>query len=417
MEAMPDEPQKPPLPTCPVVGVGASAGGLEAFQAFLSRLPEDTGIAFVLVQHLSPQHKSMLEGLLRRYTRMPVAEIQQNTPIEPDRIYVIPPNATLTIEGDRLRLSPVKRRDGRMPIDDFFSSLAEALGERAACVILSGTGSDGTQGLRAIKEHGGLSLAQAEESAKYDGMLRSAIATGLVDYVLPAEEMPAKLIEYFRHLREVDGQKDADGVRKDTSDQLGKILAVLSTRTKHDFGGYKEKTVARRVQRRMQALQIGTPDQYVKRLRTDPREVELLFQDLLIGVTNFFRDPEAYRALAATVLPQLMKNSTGQVRVWVPGCATGEEAYSIGILLREQTAQLDNPRSCKSSRPTSTRMRWRPLALAATRSASKPTCLRRASSASSSRKRALIAWSRTCARCASSPHTTCCGTRRSRSSG
>src|SRR5262245_40182443 len=141
--AAPEEKPPPPQPPCPVVGLGASAGGLEAFQAFLSRLPEDTGIAFVLVQHLSPQHKSMLEGLLRRYTKMPVAEIQQNTPIEPDRIYVIPPNATLTIEGDRLRLSPAKRRDGRMPIDDFFRSLAEALGERAACVILSGTGSDG----------------------------------------------------------------------------------------------------------------------------------------------------------------------------------------------------------------------------------------------------------------------------------
>jgi two-component system CheB/CheR fusion protein len=337
------KPQELQHPSCPVVGVGASAGGLEAFQAFLSRLPDDTGFAFVLVQHLSPQHKSMLDELLRRHTKMPVAEIQQDTRIEPDRIYVIPPNTTLTVEDNRLHLSPAKRRDGRMPIDDFFRSLAEARGEKAACVILSGTGSDGTLGLRAIKEHGGLSLAQAEESARYDGMLRSAIATGLVDYVLPAEEMPVKLVEYFQHLREVDGQKDADGVRKDTSDQLGRILAVLSTRTRHDFSGYKEKTVARRVQRRMQALQVSTPDQYIKRLRSEPREIELLFQDLLIGVTNFFRDADAFHALAVSVLPQMMRNSSGQVRVWVPGCATGEEAYSIGILLREGMAHLDRP--------------------------------------------------------------------------
>src|SRR5262249_7263353 len=196
-------------PRCPVVGVGASAGGLEAFQEFLSGLPDDGGIAFVLVQHLSPQHKSMLEELLRRHSKMPVAEVKQDMPIEANRIYVIPPNATLTIEGANLHLAPVKRRDGRMPIDDFFSSLAEIMGDRAACVIVSGPGSDGTLGLRAIKEHGGFSLAQTEDTAKYDGMLRSAIATGLVDYVLPAQEMAGKLVEYFRHLEQIDGEKDA----------------------------------------------------------------------------------------------------------------------------------------------------------------------------------------------------------------
>ncbi len=328
-------------PRCPVVGVGASAGGLEAFQEFLSGLPDDTGMAFVLVQHLSPQHKSMLEELLRRHTKMPVAEVKQNTPIEANRIYVIPPNATLTVEGARLHLEPAKRRDGRMPIDEFFRSLAEGLGERAACVILSGTGSDGTLGLRAIKEHGGLSLAQAEASAKYDGMLRSAIATGLVDYVLPAQQMAAKLVDYFRHLQEVDGDKDADGVRPETATQLSRILAVLGTRTKHDFSGYKEKTLARRVQRRMQALQIGSPEQYLRRLRSEPSEVDLLLQDLLINVTNFFRDPDAFQALDTRVISYLVQGGKDSIRIWVPGCATGEEAYSIGILLRERMAQME----------------------------------------------------------------------------
>ncbi|HTO84778.1 MAG TPA: chemotaxis protein CheB [Methylomirabilota bacterium] len=336
-------PDPPRGPSCPVVGVGASAGGLEAFQEFLSGLPDNTGLAFVLVQHLSPQHKSMLEELLRRHSKMPVAEIKQDTPIQPNRIYVIPPNATLTVQGSRLHLAPAKKRDGRMPIDDFFSSLAETMGERAACVVLSGTGSDGTLGLRAIKEHGGFSMAQTEESAKYDGMLRSAIATGLVDYVLPAEEMAGKLVEYFRHLTEVDGQKDADGVSRETTAYLGRILTVLGSRTKHDFTGYKEKTVARRVQRRMQALQIGSPEQYLKRLRTEPREIDLLFQDLLINVTNFFRDPEAFEALDTHVISHLMQSGKSSIRVWVPGCATGEEAYSIGILLRERMAQIDNP--------------------------------------------------------------------------
>jgi len=332
-----------PGPRCPVVGVGASAGGLEAFQAFLSGLPSDTGIAYVLVQHLSPEHKSMLQDLLRRYTTMPVAEVAQDTPIEPNQIFVIPPNTTLTIKGAKLHLAPAKRRDSRMPIDDFFSSLAETLGERAACVILSGTGTDGTIGLRAIKEHGGLSLAQVEQSAKYDGMLRSAIATGLVDHVLPAEEMPAKLIEYFHPLTAIDGEKDADGVSPQTTAQLSRIVAVLGARTKHDFSGYKEKTVARRVQRRMQALQISSPDQYVKRLRSEPREVDLLFQDLLINVTNFFRDPAAFRALDGRVISPLVQDAKETIRVWVPGCATGEEAYSVGILLREKMAQMDGP--------------------------------------------------------------------------
>jgi two-component system CheB/CheR fusion protein len=338
----PQDPDPGPRPPCPVVGVGASAGGLGAFQSFLSGVPADTGIAFVLVQHLSPEHKSMLEELLRRHATMPVAEVTQDTPIEANRIYVIPPNATLTIQGANLHLAPAAKRVERMPIDEFFGSLALALGERAACVILSGTGSDGTLGLRAIKEHGGLSLAQTEASAKYDGMLRSAIATGLVDHVLPPERMAAKLIEYFQHLNEIEGDKDAGGVSRHTAAHLDKILAVLATRTKHDFSGYKEPTVGRRVQRRMQALQISSPDQYINRLRSEPREVGLLFQDLLIGVTNYFRDPGAFAALDKSVIAHLMQNSKDSIRVWVPGCSTGEEAYSIGILLRERMAQVES---------------------------------------------------------------------------
>lgn len=320
----------------PVVGIGASAGGIGALEALLPLLAPDTGLAYVVVQHLDPDHESLLASLLARVAKVPVVEISDQVAIEPDHVYIIPPNTSLTISDSRLQLAPpVEQRGQRTPIDGFFISLAEAKGESAAGVILSGTGSDGTIGLRAIKEHGGLTVAQ--DDAEYDGMMRSAVRTGMVDFVLPVEQIPAKLNDYFKHLTDVDGRKGPDGVRPEATDHLAQIATLLRTRTGHDFSGYKDKTVARRVQRRMQVLQIDEVPAFIERLRKDPQEIDALLQDLLIGVTNFFRDPEAFEALEREVIPNLFagKGADDTVRVWVPGCSTGEEAYSIAILLRE----------------------------------------------------------------------------------
>ena len=232
---------------------------------------------------------------------------------------------------------PAPPRERRRPIDTFFSSLAEAQGENAVCIVLSGTGSDGALGLKQIKESGGLTLAQAEfDHTAMSGMPQSAAATGLVDHVLPVEEMPAKLLDYQQHLRKVSRHKDGDGTRNDAVEHLASIIALLRIKIGHDFSKYKEKTLIRRIQRRMQVLQTDTVTSYISRLREDPLQVELLFRELLIGVTQFFRDPDAFEALGAVVEKSLGRKSSGEeVRIWVPACATGEEAYSIAILFRE----------------------------------------------------------------------------------
>jgi two-component system CheB/CheR fusion protein len=328
-----------PHPSLVVVGIGASAGGLGAFKTFFAHMPADSGMAFVLVQHLDPHHKSMLVDLLGRHTAMTVVEAEDRTRVAANRVFVIPPDATLTIRGGALRLTkPAPAREHRRPIDTFFAALAEDQGERAVCVVLSGTGTDGTLGLRAVKEHGGLTLAQAEfDSTAMSGMPHSAVATGLVDHVVPVEDMPATLIEYQRHLTKVAGRKDGDGNRRDTAEHLSAINALLRAGTGHDFRQYKPNTLIRRVQRRMQVLRIDTVPAFIDQLRKDPRQVELLFREFLIGVTQFFRDPPAFDALQATVVPKLLedKGADDHARIWVPGCATGEEVYSIAILLRE----------------------------------------------------------------------------------
>ncbi|MBV8410974.1 MAG: hypothetical protein JOY64_25330, partial [Alphaproteobacteria bacterium] len=290
----------------PVVGIGASAGGISALEALVPLFKADGGIAYVVVQHLDPSHESTLTSMLDRATEMPVVDAADGLRIEADRIYIIPRNTTLTISDDHLHLGPAgEMRGPRTPIDSFFLSLAAAKGENAACVILSGTGSDGTLGLRAIKENGGLTMAQ--EGAEYDGMMRSAVRTGMVDFVLPLEKIPGKLFDYFHHLVEIDGRKGPDGVRQEAADHLAQICTLLRMRTGHDFSGYKDKTVARRVQRRMQVLQIDEVPDFIERLRKDPQEVDALLQDLLIGVTNFFRDPAAFEALEREVIPKLFE--------------------------------------------------------------------------------------------------------------
>jgi two-component system CheB/CheR fusion protein len=320
-------------PAVPVAGIGASAGGLSALESLLPAITKGSGVAFVIVQHLDPDHESVLADLLERLCTVPVSTITDDMPVEADHIYVIPPNANLTILDERLRLTPpVDARGQRTPIDGFFTSLAKARGDRAAGIILSGTGSDGTLGLRALKEAGGLTIAQ--DGAEYDGMMRSAVRAGVVDFVLPVGEIAGKVADYFRHV-------DEHGLRVDigaASDHLMQICALLRARTGHDFSGYKDKTVARRVQRRMQVLMIDTVPAFMERLRLDAAEVDALLQDLLIGVTNFFRDPSAFAALDEMVIAKLFegKGVEDTVRVWVPGCSTGEEAYSLAILLLER---------------------------------------------------------------------------------
>ena len=331
-----------------IVGIGASAGGLAAFKTFFTHMPPDTGMAVVLVQHLDPQHHSMLVELLQPQTRMPIVEATDGVTVAANHVYVIPRDATLTIEAGHLRVAkPAPPRQQRRPIDTFFCSLAEDQTGRAVAIVLSGIGNDGSLGVATIKEHGGLTLAQAEfDHHALSGMPQSAAATGFVDHVLPIEAMPAALINYQRHLAGVAGHKDDDGARTDTKEYLAQIIALLRARNGHDFRGYKESTVTRRVQRRMQVLQIESAGVYAARLAADPRELDLLFRELLISVTEFFRNPDAFDALAHAVVHKLIENKSAddQVRVWVPGCATGEEVYSIAILLREATDRRAAPK-------------------------------------------------------------------------
>jgi len=328
----------------PVVGIGASAGGLAAFEAFFSGMPADTdpGMAFVLVQHLAPDHKSILSDLVRRYTRMQVYEVEDGMAVQPNCTYIIPPNRDMAfLNGVLHLLEQTSPRGMRLPIDFFFRSLAQDQRERAICIVLSGTGSDGTQGVRAIKGEGGMVMAQNPESTEYDGMPRSAIATGLTDYILPAAEMPAQLIAYAAHTFGKRPRPFSPPSSK-VDDALKKICVLMRDQTGHDFSLYKQKTMVRRVERRMAVHQIDRLDGYVRYLQQNPAEGEALFRDLLIGVTSFFRDPEAFTALEKKVIPQLFagKPSGAVIRVWSPGCSTGEEAYSLAILLQERLEAL-----------------------------------------------------------------------------
>ncbi|MHB1356970.1 MAG: chemotaxis protein CheB [Anaerolineae bacterium] len=328
----------------PIVGIGASAGGLAAFEAFFSGMPADTdpGMAFVLVQHLAPDHESILTDLIRRYTRMQVFEVEDGMIVHPNCTYIIPPNCDMAfINGTLQLLEPIAPRGQRLPIDFFFRSLAQDQHERAICIVLSGTGSDGTLGVRAIKGEGGMVMVQNPASTQYDGMPRSAIATGLVDYELTAAEMPAQLVAYATHSHSRFAVP-AVALAPKAESMLKKIFVLLRAGTGHDFSQYKPSTINRRIQRRLAIHQIETLDRYVKYLQQTPGEVDALFRDLLIGVTSFFRDPEAFKALEEQVIPRLFNNKpiSSTIRVWVPGCSTGEEAYSIAILLQERLDQL-----------------------------------------------------------------------------
>ena len=337
---VPGEPEGKPLdPGFPIVGIGASAGGLAAFEEFFRAMPvkPDIGMAFVLVQHLAPDHTSILSELITRFTPMRVLEVTDGIRVQRNTIYVIPPNHDLAlINGTLQLLEPVAARGQRLAIDFFFRSLAQDQHDRAIGIVLAGTGSDGTLGLRAIKGEGGMAMAQTPTTTDFDGMPRSAIATGLVDFVLPPREMPAELIAYCSHAYgRAPNAAEATGLA--TTDVMYKIFMLVRAQTGHDFSLYKQSTIARRVERRKAVHQIQQVDGYVRLLQQNPTEVDALFQDLLIGVTRFFRDPDAFAVLEAKVIPQLFANRSpgATVRVWVPGCSTGEEAYSIAMLLIE----------------------------------------------------------------------------------
>jgi two-component system, chemotaxis family, CheB/CheR fusion protein len=330
-------------PGFPIVGIGASAGGLAAFEAFFCAMPSDSpsGMAFVLVQHLAPDHKSILSDLVKRYTRMQVHEVEDGMVVAPNSAYIIPPNRDMALANGALHLSePETARGPHLSIDFFFGSLARALKERAVCVVLSGTGSDGTQGVRAIKAEGGLVLVQSPESSEYDGMPESAIATGLVDHVLPPAEMPARLLASVSRARHAPTSSPPPSLQGEVA--LLRILSLLKAHAGHDFSGYKPNTIGRRVERRMAVHQIQTLEAYVSYLETTPSEADALFHDLLIGVTSFFRDSHAFDVLdSACITPLLLRApATTTIRVWVPGCSTGEEAYSIAMLFRERLDAL-----------------------------------------------------------------------------
>jgi len=320
-----------------VVGLGASAGGLEPLEQFLGAVTAPSGLAYVVVQHMDPNHKALLGELLQRVTTMPVHEVKEGQRVEPDTVYVIPPNTELTLQRGLLHLAPPSHPRGhRLPIDLLFSSLARELGHRAIGVVLSGMGSDATQGLQAIKTQGGLTLAQQPESAQFDGMPRSAIATGCVDIVALPAEMPARI----RGVVGVPAPGEADGSEPapHSAAALDTILTLLHERTRHDLAPYKSNTLVRRIGRRMAVHGLQTMEAYAAFLRENPQELDLLFKEMLIGVTAFFRDAPVWQELGDTVIPALLARHSaalGPLRAWVVGCSTGEEAYSLAIAFAE----------------------------------------------------------------------------------
>jgi two-component system CheB/CheR fusion protein len=326
----------PPEANFPIIGIGASAGGLEAFELFFKTMPADSGMAFVLVPHLDPGHASMLSDILQRNTTMPVHEAEDQTPIEPDHVYIIPPGRDMAVFHGVLNLSLPEKSGGlRHPIDSFFRSLAEDLGERAICIILSGSGSDGTLGLRAILGAGGISFVQEPATAKYDGMPTSAVQSGLATYVLPVDKMPDQLVAYIRTIADT-GVPPVRPVPTESS-AIRRITMLLRSKTGNDFSRYKQSTIRRRIERRMAVHNLTNMDAYARYLAENDPEVHILFKEMLINVTSFFRDREAFEALMQVVLPRLFEHKPENYtfRIWVPGCASGEEAYSLAMLFRE----------------------------------------------------------------------------------
>ncbi len=330
-----------------IVGIGASAGGLEAIESFFKAMPVDSGMAFVVVQHLSPDYKSLMVELLSRKTAIPVHRAESGMRVAPNNIYLIPPKKNLTIfHGQLLLEDQCQRETPNLPVDIFLRSLAEDQGERAVAVILSGTGSDGARGVRAVKEAGGLVLVQDETTAKFDGMPRAAAASGLADFILPPEDMPSQLLACLRHPYTARQERQQGTLKDETG--MTRLFSLLRNRTKVDFTYYKPSTIIRRVERRIAVTQSDDLDAYVRYAEQNPAELMALYRELLIGVTSFFRDPEVMDVLREKVLPELItKYDHHELRFWVPGCSTGEEAYTLAILCRETMEDLGVSRHIK----------------------------------------------------------------------
>jgi two-component system CheB/CheR fusion protein len=327
-----NRPEEPQQSTPIIVGVGASAGGLKALETFFSEVHPGNNIAYVVLQHLMREHESMLVDLLRKKTDIPVQEITDGIQIDANNVYVCPPHKEINIYNGTIQLfEPDNANTALHPIDSFLRSLAREAGRKAACVILSGTGTDGTLGLKEINAHNGLCIAQSSDTAQYDGMPMSAIETGFVDYILAPQDMPEAIRSYFKNYTV------SRAVSRPEGPWLNKIFSLLKEKTQHDFSHYKINTILRRITRRMNLNEIKEQEEYVQLLKQNPGELEALFSELLIGVTSFFREHEAFETLKKHVLPDMLANRDGNetVRVWVPGCSTGEEVYSLGIVFKE----------------------------------------------------------------------------------
>lgn len=333
-----------------VVGIGSSAGGLEALTALLERIPADSGLAFVVISHLDPEHKSALGEILSRTCKMQVVDVKEGMRVEPDRVYVMPENRELVVLQSKLHLAPrPESRAPHMPVDTFFRSLAAEFDGRAIGVILSGTGSDGTYGLKAIKEAGGITIAQ-DQTARFGSMPQSAVATGCVDYVLPPPQIAAELLRIAHHplqTRRLEPSPPSAAAVEES--EFHKILRMMSEFAGVDFLSYKHTTLRRRIERRMVLLGQQTLGGYLKLLHEDPSERKKLFDEVLIQVTSFFREPESFEALKKNVFPRLMhgRRHGMPLRVWVPGCASGEEAYSLAIALLEYLGSSDQAAAVK----------------------------------------------------------------------
>ncbi len=320
----------------PVVGIGASAGGLEAFELFFKNMPPDSGMAFILIPHLDPAHTSMMPDLLKRFTQMKVLEAKDGVVVQPDEAYIIPPNKDMAIYHRTIQLTQPERTRGlRMPIDFFLRSLADDQGDKAICIILSGTGTDGSLGLRAVHGAGGMTMVQEAETAKYEGMPKSAMDTGLADFVLPVEKMPGQILAYAKKILKKQAVPVSPAEKAPSA--LQKVMMILRSQTGHDFSFYKKTTIHRRVEKRMDLHNIEDLTGYARYLHENPEEVQALFKELLIGVTSFFREPEAFEMFKRKYLPQILDDKPDgyNLRVWVPGCATGEEAYSLAMIIFE----------------------------------------------------------------------------------
>ncbi len=328
----------------PIVAIGASAGGLDALKSFFRNVPKDSGLAFVVVVHLAPEHKSMLAELLQPHMKMAVQQVTETIELKPNHVYIIPPNANLNTIDTHLRLSKLEeKRSERAPIDHFFRTLAQAHNGQAVGVILTGTGSDGTLGIREIQEKGGLTIVQDPEEAPFSGMPQSAISTGLVDMILPIDKIPSAIINYFSVKPKIKSLEPKEKIDSREQQLLQKIFTQIRAVTGRDFSRYKTSTLLRRIQRRMQISQVEKLSEYLGVLRKNREEVKTLSDDFLINVTSFFRDVRVFDYIEEKVIPAIIRNKEGegQIRIWTVGCATGEEAYSIAILLREALDKLE----------------------------------------------------------------------------